>query len=111
MNTKQLDKNLHNLTTVVSDGGTISVGGEDTVTISVIGTATSFNLIFEGTIDGSTWFPVAMIDLATFAVSTSTSTKNKLYTTDISALKEFRTRLSAVSGGNITVQAKTIMSR
>jgi hypothetical protein len=76
-----------------------------TLTLSVEGTATSRTVNFEGkAIASNDWVAIKCLNLATgnSAVS-SEGTTSEIWQTSFVGLEEFRVRISAIDGGNLTV--------
>ena len=93
--------------TSTGDSAVLSVADEDVITLAITGTATSLTLEFVGEIDGN-YLPIAAIDKATFDVVTEATSLDKLYVIDVSTLKTFKIVISAISGGNVTVNGRTM---
>lgn len=112
MNSPQTSRKIHDAITAISTGIELGISGEDSLAIDITGTATSFTANFEGSInDKTTWEPIGMVNKADFTTGITTSTKNRIYETDVSLLTHFRVNVTAISGGNITVYARSISSR
>lgn len=72
------------------------------ITVNLSGTWTSLTVTFEGTVDGTVWFPVELMSVAdmTDTSLTSTATGTGTYTTKFPlSLAAFRVRCSTWSGG------------
>lgn len=76
--------------------------GVSAINIVATGSATSFEVIFEGKV-GDTWSPVIGVRLDNLAICGKMDSKEVIYQIELTALKRFRCRLSSISGGEITV--------
>jgi hypothetical protein len=89
---------------------TWSIGSAPTVALQVTGTFTG-TLTFEGSADNLTWFTIALVNLATGGLATTTATTGQftLVNTGIVGLRARAT--AAVTGGaNLTLTRGTAMS-
>ncbi|MFK7678825.1 hypothetical protein ACI3ER_12345 [Bacillus sp. Wb] len=99
---------LQNAATAVGNGAEFDVESYKTLTLEVSGTATSHTLVFEGASASGTWYPVQGVRLSDFAMGTQTTTKGEVWTFEVPGLVKFRTRLSAVAGGNVSVKGNAV---
>jgi hypothetical protein len=76
--------------------------GASTINIVVTGTATSFEMNFEGKLD-ETWSKVMGVRLDNLSLSDKADTKEKIYQVDLTGIEKFRCNLTSVTGGNVTV--------
>jgi len=84
----------------------ISVSATKGLAVTVSGTSTSFTLGFEASINGIDFYPVmgVLSNDPEFNFVYQTTTKDTMYTFDVSMYKAFRTNLSAIANGYITVE-------
>jgi hypothetical protein len=83
-------------------------GAGNIITLQITGTSTSRTIIFEGSVDGVNYVPLLCANLTTLDLATQTTGKDELWQVDISGIHLFRTRVSAISGGNITVVGRVV---
>jgi len=102
----QDSKLIQNAQTKVSTGDYINVTNSDDLVISVYGTSTSFTLLFQGSLDNINYFGISGTKLSDpMAFSASTSSLSEAWEFDVSALASFRTSLTVIGNGNVTVVA------
>ena len=99
---------IHNAATVAADGNAVDVQALSTLNLQITGTATSFNLAFLGSVDGTNYSPISAMNLKTFNLSTTAAVFNEIWQIDTSSLKYIMADLTAVSGGNVTVKTFAI---
>jgi hypothetical protein len=86
-----------------------NTGSSETIVLSMVGTATSYTIHFEGIGDVGVYQGYGMYDNTNKTVEVSTTQAGgKLWTGDITGLTKFRVRISAVSGGDLTVVGKIV---
>jgi hypothetical protein len=79
-----------------------------TMNVSVTGDATGFTLNFEGKVNADDDYTAIMCaNLTTLALST-TATANGIYQVDLTALRYFRCRLSAISSGSLSASGTAV---
>jgi hypothetical protein len=78
-------------------------GAESRFTLQITGTFTG-TVTFEGTVDGTNWQAVGLINYADDAADL-TATAAGIFYLNCAGLLKFRARVSAYSDGNITVKA------
>lgn len=109
------DWNFQDSATTTGDGSYFYPNHCDSLTVEIWGTATSSTIIFEGTItsdpnsDSPRWYPILGVkqsDLTTLA--SQTTGKNEAWIFDCTPYKAIRTRISAISGGNISCCGKAV---
>lgn len=85
---------------------------DDEMTVQVDGTFSSATIIVEGrTNTGGDWYPMALIDLASLSlIEDGAITAKGRYDTAISGAKQVRVRVTAVSGGTVTVFGMAVSS-
>lgn len=93
---------------VITDGnGTAAdVTGLPGVCVQVEGITTA-SVIFEGTIDGESWYGIQSINMTTTALATLTAADGLWYV-PTGGVEQLRTRVSTYSGGTITVIGRAI---
>lgn len=95
---------LQNAAAATGNGDQISVKGWDGIAVQVTGTFTA-TITFEGTLDGSTWVSLQAYNVATGAVST-TSTAAADYLIAVAGFEYFRTRVTWSSGTSVTTKVR-----
>jgi hypothetical protein len=80
---------------------TLDVTDKDVVAVQVTSAGTTCTITYEGTLDGVTWYPVAMTPIAGGAAAT-TSTAVGLWSGVVSGLAQFRARVSTYTSGTVT---------
>lgn len=91
--------------TATGRGNDIQVGGLKTITFEVFGTASSFTIQMEGKGTSGTPYPIQAINYNSMT-SISTITAAGLYQVDVTGLVSIDANLTAVTGGNVTVQGR-----
>lgn len=96
---------LQDSATTVQNGRFANINNSDEATVSISGTSTSFTVKFQASLDGVTFFDVEgdKINNSTAPSATSTSTLNEAWQFDTASLIYFRTPITAIGNGNITV--------
>jgi hypothetical protein len=100
---------LQNAATAIGNGTVYNVQpGDSSITLELTGTATSVTIIFEGAI-GDNYYPLFSDNLTDVDEMSSQATSlNALWDVDIYAVAKFRTRISAISGGTVSVVGRVI---
>lgn len=101
---------FHNQATATGDGFELGVGANDvTMNVDISGTASAATLVFEGlSNDDGNWRSIMCVNLSTYDMATSTSMIGSLWQFSLEGLVKVRVRLSAVSGGYITVKSTVV---
>lgn len=94
--------------TGTGNGTAMDVGGLAVATLQVEGITTA-TVLFEGTIDGSTWYAIRAINLNSGAVA-SQATADGVWTVPVAGLDQLRARISAYTSGTITVSGKGVVN-
>lgn len=102
------DVTLHNAVSTLGDGALFAVGDTKTLTIEVYGTSASRTVLFEAAGVTGTFYPIKGVRLTDFAMATQTTGTGELWQFDVTGLVQFRTKLSAVTGGNVSVKGKAV---
>jgi hypothetical protein len=88
----------------------LNIGFSTTCMISVYGTATSYTLNFEAKGLLGTWCPISAWDEEKMVLGiTATQTSGKLFSVDITGTDDFRVRISAISGGTLSISGKVVV--
>ena len=87
--------------TATGNGTAFEVGGLGAVGVQVEGITTA-TVIFEGTVDGSTWYAIRAYDRTNGTIA-SQATADGLWEVPTAGLKQLRARISAYTSGTITV--------
>ncbi|GAA3408422.1 hypothetical protein ACFFNY_13015 [Paenibacillus hodogayensis] len=106
---KTVDLAFHDGVAAAGTGTIFNVGGYKTLTIEITGTSTSRTIVFEGASVGGTYYPVMGIRMSDMFLSTQTTGSSELWQFDATGLVNFRARLSAVAGGNVTVKGRAVV--
>ncbi|MGE7650480.1 hypothetical protein ACQKM1_22295 [Peribacillus frigoritolerans] len=99
---------LHDVVTATGNGTALAVGDTKTLTIEVYGTSTSRTLVFEAAGVTGTFYPVKGIKLTDLSMDTQTTGSGELWQFDLTGVVQFRARLTAVAGGNVSVKGKAV---
>jgi len=97
-----LSATLQNAATVAGDGTEATLSGQSQSTLSVEGTATSFTIVVEGSVDGANWHTLEVVKRGSMDILQSVTAKG-IYVVDLAGLSSLRARISAVAGGSVTV--------
>lgn len=88
------------------NGTSLRLGGYSKATLHVSGTF-SGTVTYEGSVDGTNWVAVALLDTADMTTYATTSTAEKIMTlNNVGGLIELRARVSAYASGTITVKGR-----
>jgi len=100
---------FQNNAVALGDGNILLISaGMMTLTIEITGSGTN-TVIFEGrSTEGSTYYPIAGVNLADFTVATSTSNKGCIYQLSLEGLTAFRVRVSALTSGTVSVSGTVV---
>lgn len=100
---------VHKASTTVNTGKTVFVNDATSLLISIHGTSTSFTIKFEGSLDGTNFFPIEGYKYNDSTISaTQTSTKDEAWEFDVTLIKAFRANLTAIANNNISVVANGV---
>jgi hypothetical protein len=110
MNISTTNWSFHSAATSTGNGEVFYPNKNDTLTIEITGTATSSTIIFEGQGGSDTWYAIQGVKLSDFSMASQTTGKGELWQFDLSGIKAFRARISAISGGNISVTGRAVIS-
>lgn len=104
-------KTLQNGVSAPANGKQLDIAANGIVGVHVIGDSSNSarTIIFEASLSGADtdWVPVLGTNKTTDAMATQTTGKNELWTFELKGIKFFRTRISAMTGGTLTVFAQT----
>lgn len=97
---------LQNAAAATGNGTAVDMTGVEAFTLSISGTFVG-TVSFEGTIDDTNWFAVALSTFgATPAAVTSATAAGQWALFNNVALSQFRARISAYTSGNVTAQSR-----
>ena len=96
--------------TTTGNGNLLYVNKNDVITLEVYGTATSGTVVFEGLMPSGAYYSVRGIRLSDYNIANQSVLLNELWQIDTLGLVAFRARITAVSGGYITVNSKVVNS-
>ena len=110
MNTGKINWVFHNASVAIGNGDELKVRGDfQTINFEITGTAVASTVIFEGkSHDNGAWYPISCANLSTLAIASQTAGKNELWQVDLTGLISFRTRISVLNGGNLSVNGKVV---
>ena len=104
---KTEDITFHNAATSAGNGTELTVGAYKDLTIEIYGNASSKTVVFEAAGASGNYIPVMGIRNNDFQTGTSTS-ENGSWTIGITGQKKVRIRITAVSGGDVTVKGTAV---
>lgn len=99
---------LQNATTIVSVGTPFSVNAFKTITIEISGTSTSRTINFEACSVSGAYYPITGVKLLDYSMATSTTGNNEVWQFDITGMENFRTNVTSIVGGSVTVKGKAV---
>lgn len=79
-----------------------------TITFSIKGDSSSRTLVFEASVNGTEYYAIKCANLTTLSLATQTTGNDELWQVDITGLHSFRVRVSAISGGDVTVLGRVV---
>lgn len=91
-----------------SDGRELDLDGATVVVVEITGSATSATVVFEGSFNG-TYRPVLAVRARDGQAASQTSTLGEVWLVPTINFEKLRCRLSAVSGGSVTVVGRRTM--
>lgn len=105
-----VDITFHNEATVAANGTVFTVDGYKTLTVEILGTVTSFTIVFTGEGASGAVIPLMGINLSDLSTAISTNTSGQLWQFDISGLTKVFMDLTAITAGtgNVTVKGKAV---
>lgn len=101
---------LQNAATTTGNGITFAPDGADSLTVEIYGSATSSTVVFEEQGKSLVWYPIQGIRHSDYKLAAQSTTKGEIWDFDMNGVTAFRTRISAISGGNISVVAKGVVN-
>lgn len=100
---------FHNNVTNIGAGEVLNVINISIINFEISGTATSSTCIFEGkSIDDGAFYPIQCVNLSTLTLANQTTSKGELWQFDCTGFIAFRVRISAISGGNLTIKGRGV---
>ena len=96
-----IDHVFQSAAVATGNGTALDAGGLGLVGVQVEGITTA-TVTFEGTIDGSTWYAVRVLNVTSGAYAT-TATADALVQVPVAGLDQLRARVSAWTSGTINV--------
>lgn len=99
---------LQNAATAAGNGTVFTVGAFKTITLSINGTSTSRTIVFEVADSDGNYTPIQGVKLNDFAMGTQTTGTGEKWTFEVTGVTSFRTRVTAVAGGNVTVKGTAV---
>lgn len=98
---------FHDTITTTGNGLEYNIDIKDkneVLTIYTSGTSSSRTIVFEHSQDKVTWLPIVLVNLGTLATATQTTGIGESWQLQTTGLMYFRTRVSVIAGGNLTVK-------
>lgn len=108
MRSMPIQVTLQDAVSAIGNGNPFSVGSFHTITLEIFGTSTSRTIVFEGCGSSGTFYPIQGVKLNDLSTGSQTTGTGEIWQFDITGLEVFRARVSAVSGGNVTVKGKAV---
>lgn len=103
---------FHNETTAIGNGTeySVSMGGSNLMMIiSTAGTSTARTIHFEGKAQSGEWVAIKCYNKTnTTSATSSTGTTPEIWECGLEGLQKFRVRISAVSGGNLSIFGEVV---
>lgn len=100
---------FQNAVTEAGNGNVFTPEFADVISIEFSGTASSFTAVFEELGESGAWHAIAGIRRSDFAPGSSVTAKTGRWDVTLSGVLSLRVRVSAVSGGNLTVKGKLVI--
>lgn len=100
-----ISETLQGAATVTGNGTETILAGQTQAALSVEGSATSFTVVVEGSVDGINWHMLEVVERGSLVITESITAKG-IYVVDLAGLTNLRARISAIVGGNVTVLAR-----
>jgi hypothetical protein len=95
--------------TTTGNGEEMKIINGENLTLSITGTATSRTVIFEGKGEVGDYVAVRGFNVKTGVLENQTTgTTDEIWIFDVTGFKTFRARVSAISGGNLSVTGKLV---
>ena len=99
---------LQDAATAVSNGTNFAVSTNKTITVEITGTSTSRTVIFEGSSVGGSFFRIQGARLSDLVIDSQTTGSGEVWQFEVTGLVNFRARISAIAGGNVSVKGRAL---
>jgi hypothetical protein len=99
---------LQDTATTIGSGTPFTVGGYKTITIEITATSTSQTVVFEGSSISGTYYAISGTRLSDLTTGSQTITTGEVWQFDVTGLVNFRARISAISGGSLSVKGRAV---
>lgn len=99
---------FHSNVSTPSTGEMFPVHDYKTITVEIYGTSTSQTVLFEASGMAGTFYPIQGTKLNDLSIASQTTGLGELWQFDITGVTNFRTRISAVSGGSLFISGVAI---
>lgn len=99
---------FQNAVTAAGQGTALTVGGYRTLTVEISGTSTSRTLEFKAAGPSGAYRQLTAVRLSDFTVASSTTGSGELWQFDVTGLSSVIMDVTAVAGGNVTVQGRVV---
>lgn len=108
MSTPRIDCILQDNATEIGIGTEYKNTIGDIITFEVTGTSTTSTIVFEGKGSSGAYYPIACINLSTLDSDTQTTGINEIWQSSLTGLIGFRTRITSISDGYISIQGRVV---
>jgi|GEM_PF-6619834 len=98
---------FQNAAAATQDGNEMYCGGQPSVVIQMKGAGFTGTITFEGTVDETNWVSLQAVNVATGAVAATTTADGVFVVPTGGALSKIRARVSAYTGGTVTVTGRS----
>lgn len=100
---------LHDAVTATGNGAEFDLQANyRVVNLEIVGTATASTIVFEAKSPSGNYYSIAGINLSTMQVGSQTKGKSEMWQFSLDGFVSLRAKITAISGGNITVYARAI---
>ena len=99
---------LQDAMSTIGDGKIFIVNDTKTLTLEVSGTSVSRTILFESAGVTGTFYPIKGIKLTDLSMGTQTTGSGEMWQFDVTGVVQFRAKLTAVVGGNVSVKGKAV---
>jgi hypothetical protein len=100
---------FHENETNISNGNEfVIINNANSITFEITGSSSSRTIEFEGKSLSGEYYSINCINLTSLSLTTQTTGNNELWQVDLTGLVSFRTRISAISGGNVTIKGRVV---
>jgi hypothetical protein len=101
---------FQNAATATGNGNLLRVNKGDIVTLEIYGTATSGTVLFEALMPSGAYYSIRGIRLSDYTIANQSIALGELWELNAENFIAIRARISAISGGYISVTSKVVNS-